>query len=216
MQSLTFNSWGGCALGKDNLPLMKGWIGDREVNILRDTRSTGMMVKAELVDPSQFTGRNQKLMMINSCLEEFLVAWIEVDTPVCSGEVQALCLPNPIYDLVIGNIPGVHPDILGNSGMNSAKEMYQEKVIPYIEDNECVVTPFNSARIVDFKVKANTCTESEGSTQVGPSTNDISGKEAGRELPIGEVNVIGGAVQTRGGAGPRNTPLETITDQRKS
>ena len=58
---------------------MKGWIGDREVTVLRDTRSTGVMVKAELVDPSQFTGRNQKLMMINSCLEEFLVAWIEVD-----------------------------------------------------------------------------------------------------------------------------------------
>ena len=61
-----------------------------------------------------------------------------------SGEVQALCLPNQIYVLVIENIPGVHPDILGNSGMNTAKEMYQEKVIPYIEAGECVVTPFNS------------------------------------------------------------------------
>ena len=82
-------------------------------------------------------------MMINSSLEEFSVAWIQVDTPVFSGEVQSLCLPNPIYDFVIGNIPGVHPDILGNSGMNTAKEMYQQKVIPYIEASECVVTPFN-------------------------------------------------------------------------
>ena len=124
--------------------------------------------------------------------------------------MQALCLPNPIYDLVIGNIPGVHPDLLGNSGMITAKEIYQEKVIPYIEASECVITPFNSAGRVDFKVKANTCTESEGSIQVGSSTNDISGKEAGREIPIGEVKVIGGAVQTGRGLVREIQPLKPL------
>ena len=113
------------------------------------------------------------------------MAWIQVDTPVFSGYVQALCLPNPIYDLFIGNIPGVHPDILGDSGMNTTKGMYQEKAITSIEASECVVIPINSARTVDFKVKANSCNEGEGSIQVGPSTNEISGKEeAGRELLI--------------------------------
>ena len=93
----------------------------------------------------------------------------------------------------------MHPDILGDSGMNTTKGMYQKKAITSIAASECVVTPINSARTVDFKVKANTCNEGEGSIQVGPSTNEINGKEeAGKELPIGEVNVIGGAVQTRG------------------
>ena len=124
--------------------------------------------------------------------------------------MQALCLPNAIYDLVIGNITGVHLDILGNYGMNTAKEIYQEKVIPYMEASECVVTPFNSAGRVDFNVNTNACTESEGSTQVGPSTNDTSGKEAGRELPIGEVKVIGGAVQTRGGRVREIQPLKPL------
>ena len=202
---------GGSVLEKDNLPLMKGLIGDQVVTVLRDTGSTGVMVKADLVHPSQFTGRNQKLMMVNSRLEEFPVAWIQVDTPVFSGYVQALCLPNPIYDLVIGNIPGVHPDILGDSGMNTTKGMYQEKVITSIEASECVVTPINSARTVDFKVNANTCNEGEGSIQVGLSTNEISGKEeAGRELPIGEVNVIGGPVQTRGGRVREMHPLKPL------
>ena len=147
---------GGSVLEKDNLPLMKGLIGDQVVTVLRDTGSTGVMVKADLFHPSQFTGRNQKLMMVNSRLEEFPVALIQVDTPVFSGYVQALCLPNPIYDLVIGNIPGVHPDILWDSGMNTTKGMYQEKAITSMEASECVVTPINSARTVDFKVKANT------------------------------------------------------------
>ena len=67
----------------------------------------------------------------------------------------------------------------------------REKAIPYIEYSKCVVTPINSARRDDFKIKANTCKEREGSTQVGPSTNEISGKEeGGRELPIGEVKVM--------------------------
>ena len=73
---------GGSVLEKDSLPLMKGLIGDQVVTVLRDTGSTGVMVKADFVHPSQFTGRNQKLMMVNSRLEEFPVAWIQVDTPV--------------------------------------------------------------------------------------------------------------------------------------
>ena len=139
------------------------------------------------------------------------MAWIQVVTPVFSGYVQALCLSNPIYDLVIGNIPGVYPDILGDSGMNTTKGMYQEKAITSMEASECVITPINWARTVDFKVKADTCSEGEGSSQVGPSTNAISGKEeAGRELPIGEVNVIGGAVQTRGGRVREMHPLKPL------
>ena len=152
-------------------------------------------------------------MMVNSRLEEFPVAWIQVDTPVFSGYVQALCLPNPIYDLVIGNIPGVHSNSEYTRGFwdKYDKGMYQEKVITSIGASECVATPINSARTVHFKVNANTCSEGEGSIQVGPSTNEVSGKEeAGRELPIGEVNVIGGAVQTRGGRVREMHPLKPL------
>ena len=106
---------GGCTLDRDNLPLMKGWMGGQEITVLRDTGSTGVMIRAELVDSSQYTGRNQRLMSITSRMEEFPVAWIQIDTPVFVGYVQALCLPNPMCYLIIGNIPGVHPDILGGS-----------------------------------------------------------------------------------------------------
>ena len=107
---------GGCSLERENLPLMKGWMGDQEITVLRDTGCTGVMIRAELVDPSQYTGRNHRLMSITSHMEEFPVAWIQIDTPVFVGQVHALCLPNPICDLIIGNIPGVHPEILGSSG----------------------------------------------------------------------------------------------------
>ena len=58
---------------------MKGWIGDQEITVLRDTGSNGVMIRAELVDSSQYTGRNQRMMSITSRLEEFPVAWIQID-----------------------------------------------------------------------------------------------------------------------------------------
>ena len=93
---------GGSVLEKDNLPLMKELIGDQEVTVLRDNITM--------------------LKMVTSRLEEYPVAWIQVDTPVFSG---ALCLPDPICDLVIGNIPGIHPNILGDV-MKSAEMQHVE------------------------------------------------------------------------------------------
>ena len=34
------------------------------------------------------------------------VALINIDTPYLSGEVEAMCLRDAIYDLIIGNVPG--------------------------------------------------------------------------------------------------------------
>ena len=141
---------------------MKGWIGGQEITVLRDTGSSGVMIRAELVDSSQYTGRNQRMMSITSRLEEFPVAWIQIDTPVFAGYVQALCLPNPICDLIIGNIPGVHPEILGNSGRNTAREE-------------------------DFEVKTSMYNESDGNTRFDPYANEICGRdEAVKKLPVKE------------------------------
>ena len=137
---------GVCVINVGELPFMKGWMGGQEITVLRDTGSTGVMIRAELVDSSLYTGTNQRMISITCRLEEFPVAWIQIDTPVFAGYVQALCLTNPMCDLVIGNIPDVHPEIIGNSGMNTARKVY-------------------------FDVMVNTC---EGSIQVGPSANETS------------------------------------------
>ncbi len=90
------------------------------------------------------------------------MALIQIDTPVFAGYVQALCLPNPICDLIIGNIPGVHPEILGNSGRNTAREE-------------------------DFEVKTNMYNESDGNTRFDPYANEICGREeAVKMLPVKE------------------------------
>ena len=75
-------------------------------------------------------------MSITSRMEEFPVAWIQIDTPVFVGYVQALCLPNPICDLIIGNIPGVHPEILGSAGRYTVQgEDLELTTVTYYEND---------------------------------------------------------------------------------
>ena len=44
--------------------------------------------------------------MIDKTVRKAPRAKIEIDTPYYQGTVKAICLPNALYDLLIGNIPG--------------------------------------------------------------------------------------------------------------
>ena len=45
-------------------------------------------------------------MLIDGTVREFPETWIYVDTPFYTGIILALCMENPVYDLIIGNIKG--------------------------------------------------------------------------------------------------------------
>lgn len=89
-----------------NMPVVKGKIGEVIVDTLRDTGCSGVVVKRELVEDDQLTGKFGYMMLIDNTVREVPVALITVDTPYFRGEVEAQCLPDAIYDLIIGNIPG--------------------------------------------------------------------------------------------------------------
>ena len=115
---------GGCIHGYQSIPLMTGRVGNQTVTLLRDTGCDGVVVKRDLVEQRQLTGDFQRLILINRDVLEVPVARISIDTPVYTGEVLALCMLDPICDLVIGNIPGVHPEIMGTSGQPSEGELH--------------------------------------------------------------------------------------------
>ena len=51
------------------------------------------------------------VMIIDRTLKEAPIAEIKVDTPYYTAVTQAICLRDPLFDLVIGNIPGArNPD----------------------------------------------------------------------------------------------------------
>ena len=45
-------------------------------------------------------------MTVNQTLIRAPIARIEVDPPFYTGTVEAMCMKDPLFDLIIGNVPG--------------------------------------------------------------------------------------------------------------
>ena len=56
---------------------------------------------------SQLTGESKTCVLIDGTVRRVPIAVVNVDTPYFEGEVTALCMNNPVYDLILGNIDGV-------------------------------------------------------------------------------------------------------------
>ncbi|KAL8612415.1 hypothetical protein ACOMHN_008400 [Nucella lapillus] len=89
-----------------SLPVEEGWIGQCKVKVLRATGCSCGVVKASLVKEEDLTGQVQTCTLIDGTKREFPVAELVVQTPYFSGKLSALVMESPIYDLIVGNVPG--------------------------------------------------------------------------------------------------------------
>ena len=95
----------------NQMPTSIGMVGNKSVTVLRDTGCSGVIVKKELVAEEQLTGKVRYIMMVVCALLKAPFANVKISTPYYSGTVEALCLRDPLYQLIIGNIPGARaPD----------------------------------------------------------------------------------------------------------
>ena len=104
---------GACLSNKDKkcVPFATRKMGKNVVEVFCDTGCNGVIVKRELVKEDDFTGSMGYVMAIDRKLKEAPIAEIKVDTPYYMGVTQAICLRDPLFDLVIGNISGArNPD----------------------------------------------------------------------------------------------------------
>ena len=104
----------GACLSNENkkcIPLATGKVGENVVEVLRDIGCNGVIVRRELVKEDDFTGSMSYVMAIDRILKEAPIAEIKVDTPYYTGVIQPICLRDPLFDLIIENIPGArNPD----------------------------------------------------------------------------------------------------------
>lgn len=91
---------------RSKMPVVKGRVGEKSVNVLRDTGCSGIVVKKDLVSEDQFTGDFNVMLLIDNTARKVPIAKIDVDTPYLKGQVEAQCLPDAVYDLIVGNVPG--------------------------------------------------------------------------------------------------------------
>ena len=88
------------------MPVVKGRVGEKTVDVLRDTGCSGIVVKNSLVSEDQFTGDFNVMLLIENTARTVPIGRITVDTLYLKGQVEAQCLPDAIHDLIIGNVPG--------------------------------------------------------------------------------------------------------------
>eukprot|EP00057_Strongylocentrotus_purpuratus_P000907 XP_001186509.2 PREDICTED: uncharacterized protein LOC754648 [Strongylocentrotus purpuratus] len=88
------------------MPVSKGIVNGKLVDVLRDSGCTTVIVRQDLVLEEQFTGEQRTCLLIDRTIRTFQVATIELDTPFFTGKAEALCVLTPVYDIVLGNIYG--------------------------------------------------------------------------------------------------------------
>ena len=88
------------------MPVYKGFINGEYVSVLRDSGCSTAVVKTDLVRTDQLTGEQQTCVLIDGTVRQFPLARIYVNSPFFTGEIEALCMPKPVYDIIIGNLKG--------------------------------------------------------------------------------------------------------------
>ena len=93
--------------------IQEGYLGEHKVRVLRDSVCSGVVVRRDLVKNKWLTRETEMCVIIDGTVRKFPVAKIYVKTPFFTGFTESLCMHNPIYDLIIGNIAGAIQDLLG-------------------------------------------------------------------------------------------------------
>ena len=88
------------------MPVVRGLIGKAVGSVLRDTGCSGVVLKQQLVEPSQFLSKWGFMCMADNRVWRVRMATVTLDTPYYIGTVDALCPPDAVYDAIIGNISG--------------------------------------------------------------------------------------------------------------
>ena len=104
-----------CAARKTKLfsrmPVKEGLVGTKRVSVLRDSGCSGAVIRKSLVSDKQMTGRYKWCVLIDGSVHRYPTAKVTIDSPFYIGDVEALCIDSPIFDVILGNIENIRsPD----------------------------------------------------------------------------------------------------------
>ena len=96
-----------CAACKDKLRARlethDGSVGSHKVKVLKDSGCTGVVVRQALVKPHQMTGLMRQCILIDGTVRACPTAIIHIHTPFYNGDVEAVCMKSPVFDLIVGD-----------------------------------------------------------------------------------------------------------------
>ena len=93
--------------GQNCMPVIRGRLHDKEVNVLRDTGCSTVVVRRDLVPDEALTGKTIVWVLIDDTARRMPTAMIDIETQFYTCRIETVCMKNAIYELIIGNVPGV-------------------------------------------------------------------------------------------------------------
>ena len=180
------------------MPVGTGMIGTEIVSVLRDTGCSGAVIKKKFVKENQFTGKSGFMLLADNTLKRAPFAKLHVKTPFYRGEIEALCLDDCVYDLIIGNLPGaVIPDHkLFDKSVENLKVQVSNLDAPQ-EDKNCI-----TATSEEIKVKESKTSPGNNKKRPKPSKNnhELSDLFIDKQKLIEEQNLDTSLLKIRGEA----------------
>ena len=89
-----------------NVPTVEGFVNQKKATTMRDTGCSGVVVKCGYVDPSQYTGHYKICLLVDGTTRKVPTAVVHLDSPYYTGDTEAMVMPTPLFDVIVGNIPG--------------------------------------------------------------------------------------------------------------
>ncbi|XP_067939845.1 LOW QUALITY PROTEIN: uncharacterized protein [Watersipora subatra] len=116
-----------CCKGKvgkmeNGVNLVGGYVNGKQVEMIRDTGCTTVVVKKSLVKADQYTGEEGYLRMADNTARKLPFAKISIDTPFYQGDITAMVIETPIHDLMLGNISGARSPFVSNENIEVNRE----------------------------------------------------------------------------------------------
>ena len=78
-----------------NFPVSKGLVNNVEVNLMRDSGCSTVVVNSKLVKPEQLTGEHKDCMLIDGTIRRLPVAVVNISCDYVSGMVEVLVVKTP-------------------------------------------------------------------------------------------------------------------------
>jgi len=83
------------------------------------------------VKDDELTGRTIVCVMIDGTAKEYPTAMMNIETPFLNGSIEAVCMDQPLYNVLIGNRPGVrdHMDVTGVAACEKLPEVIEAQAV---------------------------------------------------------------------------------------
>ena len=126
---------------KGEMPVYRGKVGKQEVQTLRDIGCSCVVVKRKFVEGNQLTGKTRLVIQLLGTITRLPVAKIHVDTPFLESDMEALCVEDSIYDLIIGNVYGARepgdPDLEWEGGAVETRAQKKNMSVTSLQVEKC-------------------------------------------------------------------------------